>query len=189
MYDYDYEAYILLLLRLLCFLREDNPAAFSALVKESGQLCLDSAYELADLFLLGDAGFLDLDFEDDGEYELTILCLSHPVIDRFLALNDECNAIRIGGHVEQIRKKVFDIVEFYACGTTNCVCRFNVSFDASSALVRLTLSPDCYEPLELANSLVDMLLHFQQENQRMEALLGSGEASGLALDDIEKEAA
>lgn len=190
MYGYDYEEYILLVLRLLCFLRKNNPTAFDALINAVDELDVECSDELIQLVMLGEGGLFELDVEDDDEYEYTVLCLSHPSINRFLSLSEECQRLGVIGHVERVRKKVQDAVEFYACGTTNSVCNFNVSFGTCCANIRLVLSPDCYTPLELTNSLIDMFLYFEQENQKLEKLLKQAEEDDEpTLDYREQEAA
>lgn len=189
MYDYKYEESILLALRLLAFLREAHPETFTTLIQEIEELNLDSAYELADLFLMGVGGFLDLGTADEEDSELSALYISHPSINRFLALNEACKTIGMVSHVEQVRRKLHDIVEFYATGLTSSVYGIDVSFCAHAAHIRLTLSPDYYSPLEFANSLVDMLLHIRQENQRLEGLLEKSETTEPVFELAEQEVA
>lgn len=191
MYDYDYEVCVLLVLRLLCFLRKNNLAAFDALIKIADEFDMENSDELIELIMLGEGGLFELDAESEEDYEYTVLCLSHPSINRFLSLSEECQCRGVGGHIERVRKKVQDTVEFYACGTTNSVCHLTVSFGTCCANIRLVLSPDCYAPLELANSVIDMLLYFEQENQRLEKLLKQSEDNDdePTLDYMEQEAA
>jgi hypothetical protein len=188
-YDYEYEESILLALRLLSFLREDHPETFTTLIQEIEELNLDSAYELADLFLMGAGGFLDLGTADEEDSELSVLYISHPSINRFLTLNEACKTIGMVTHVEQVRKKFHDIVEFYATGLTSSVYGIDISFGAHTAHIRLILSPDYYSPLEFANSLIDMLLYIRQENQRLEGLLEESKATEPVFELAEQEAA
>ncbi len=189
MYDYEYEESILLALRLLAFLREDHPETFTTLIQEIEELNLDSAYELADLFLIGVGGFLDLGTADEEDSELSVLQIFHPSINRFLTLNEACKAIGMVSHVEQVRKKIQDVVEFYATGLTSSVYDMDISFSAHTVHIRLTLSPDYYSPLEFANSLIDMLLYIRQENQRLEALLEKSEATEPVFELAKQEVA
>lgn len=170
MYGYDYEGDVLLLLRLLRFLHDEDPVSFSELLDLDDELDEDAIFELSELVLFGGyCSFIEQEFDDENE--MNIMEISHPAIDRFLVLSEEWREMGGGGRTEVFRRKVQDTAEFYFCGEVSSVFDMNVSFGESSALIRLTLSPDCYEPLRLANSLVDFLLYFKQENRHLECLV------------------
>lgn len=188
MYDYNYTEDVLLLLRLLRFLREDDPAGTEELIRTYDELNDDTVYEIAEAAIWGGYGFIEMDY--DEECEMSIACLSHPVINRFLSLAEEWQEASGGGSAELFQKKVQDLVEFYVCCGSHSVFEMNFSFSTGAAWIRLTLSPDCYEPLLFANSLVDLLLCFKQENKRLEELLKEHAAGNPpVLNAAKKEAA
>ena len=168
MYDYEYEEDVLLTLRLLKYLQEENPDRAQDAVAVFKTLAPEDPYEFIE-YTFCDI-FTDITFDSDEAEELTIATFSHPGIDRFYALLARLELIE-GQQTGASRKKVHDIVEFFLCGATYSVFQFSVQVVDASVTINLQLSPDCYDPLPFFNSFIDMLLYFQQESQRLEELI------------------
>ena len=168
MYDYEYENEILLSLRILKYLQEENPGSAQDAVNIFKTLAPEDVYGVID-YMFWDI-FPNITFSSDADDELTIATFSHPEIDRFCALAmrlDHAKGLQSGAN----RRKVHDLVEFFLCGPTASVLQFNIQVVEASVMINVHLSPDCYEPLLFFNSFIDMLLYFQQENQRLEELI------------------
>ena len=168
MYDNEYEDEVLLTLRLLKYLQEENPGSAQDAVNIFKTLDPEDVYGFID-YVFWDI-FPDITFTSDANEEITIATFSHPEIDRFCTLAvrlDHAKGLQSGAN----QKKVHDIVEFFLCGTTDSVLQFNIRVVEASVTITVHLSPDCYEPLSFFNSFIDMLLYFRQESQRLEELI------------------
>ena len=168
MYDYEYEEEVLLTLRLLKYLQEENPDRAQDAVATFKTLATEDPYEFIE-YTFWDI-FTDITFDSDEAEELTIATFSHPGIDRFYALATRLELIA-GQQTGASQKKVHDIVEFFLCGATYSVFQFSIQAVETSVTINLQLSPDCYDPLPFFNSFIDMLLYFRQESQRLEELI------------------
>lgn len=168
MYDYEYEEDVLLTLRLLKYLQEESPARAQEAAELFRTLDPEDPCEFVEYTFW--AIFTDLIFDSDVADELTVATLSHPKIDRFFSLARQLELM--GGEISgAIQRKVHDVVEFFLCGPTHSVLQLNTQAVGSSIKIELWLSPDCYDHLPFVNSFIDMLLYFQQENQRLEELI------------------
>lgn len=114
--------------------------------------------------------FADAEFQNDEENEFSSVEFSHPEIDRFLALSRKLAGEK-GLLGTAWLRKVQDIVEYFVGGESYSIIGRTVRFAGGEAVVHLDFSPDCYEPFAFADSLMDMLAWFQQENRRMEGHL------------------
>ena len=92
---------------------------------------------------------------------------SHPDIDRLYELGSRCRD-EYGSLSNAWRRKIQDIAEYYILGTSHSIYSFDYHFSTGGVVFEARLSPDCYEPELLGNSLVDMQLHVQQELRRIE---------------------
>lgn len=77
-----------------------------------------------------------------------------------------------------------DITEYFVLGATNSVYKFSQHIAGDHVVLEFCLSPDYYEPLYFANSLVDLLRYCQCSIRRIEAKLAERET-----ENIRKEAA
>lgn len=168
MYDYDYETDVLLVLRLLKYLQEQDQTAATSLIQWQKKFDPDMMYELAESIIW--EIFADVEFESDTDWENSIANFSHPIIDRLYELGGRLNRIQ-GSPAGSWQRKIHDIVEFYVCGASYSIMDLNVTAIESFIQIKVLFSPDCYEPLLFGNSMVDVLLYCQRECQRLEGLL------------------
>lgn len=172
MYDYDYEEDILLILRLLKFLHGQDPEAAKKLVGIFKEFTPDEMYELTDLVLW--EIFDGVVFDSAPDDESSIVTISHPAIDRLYELGQRLESAR-GRFAVGWLQKIHDIVEFFVCGASNSVYSLELRFFGSRVELQMRLSPDCYEPILLGNSLVDVLLYAQRESAWLERLVSQAE--------------
>jgi len=168
MYDYDYEADILLVLRLLKFLKEQDPQAAANMTKLYEEWGLDELYELPEIILW--EIFDDVTFDEDPEFETSIVTFSHPVFDRLCELGQQLEALR-GRIAGGWQRKIQDILEFFACGASYSVDCLQMRFIGGKGTVDIHFSGNCYEPVYFANSLVDALLYCKRECLRLEEMI------------------
>ncbi len=170
MYDFEYESEILLCLRLLKFLHMRSPDLVKRVAEVYTELNEDEMYVLVDELIWNI--FEGVDFDTDEFEELSIMHFSHPDIDQLL-LTGSRSTVGYGALSNAWRRKIQDISEFFVVGMTNSVLRLSHHFSANGVVFEMVLSPDCYEPLLFANSLIDMVLYCQQELQRLEEKLAN----------------
>ena len=168
MYGYDYEEDVLLSLRVLRYLYEESPVRAQEVADIFKALDPDEMYEFVE-YAFWDI-FTDAAFDSEDDSGMGTIDVSHPAIDRFYELAGQLELSR-GGDGRGSCRKIHDVVEFFLCGASYSLYDFNVQFCGIGVRVKLTLSTDCYDPLPFFNSFIDMLLYFQQENQRIEELL------------------
>lgn len=176
MYDYDYETEVLLVLRLLKYLQEQNRAAATSLIQWQKKFDPDMMYELAESIIW--EIFADVEFDSDTEWENSIANFSHPIIDRLYELGCRLSNLQ-GRSAGSWRRKIHDIVEFYVCGASYSIMDLDVTAIENVVQIKVLFSPDCYEPILFGNSMVDVLLHCQRECRRLEEVLRlGGETTG-----------
>lgn len=163
MYDCEYEEEILTLLRILKFLHlRDNAIDFGTLFC-GVELDMDNLYELADCALW--ELFEDMASGSDEEDETEYILASDPLIERNLALCNEWYGITTGiADVGKLR----DCAEWFLSGL---LWDYSGVVNGDGYFLKLSLSPEYYDSLVLGSAMVDMLLFFQQENTRLEAML------------------
>ena len=127
--------------------------------------------------------FDDVNFFFDEEYEATVVQCSHPVIDRLYELGRASDP-KHGSRQSVWSKKLHDITEYFVLGATNSVYKFSQHIAGDHVVLEFCLSPDYYEPLYFANSLVDLLRYCQCSIRRIEAKLAERET-----ENTRKEAA
>lgn len=165
MYGYEYEGDVLLVLRLLKYLHMHDPDTVKRVIELYKELNLDEMFVMVEEILW--SIFDDVTFDSDEFDETSIVYFSHPDIDRLYELGSRCKD-EYGSLSNAWRRKIQDIAEYFILGTSNSVYGLGHHFSTSGVVFETRLSPDCYEPELFANSLVDMLLHVQQELRRME---------------------
>lgn len=119
----------------------------------------------------------------DCLYEATVVQCSHPIIDR-LYEQGRASDPKHGSRQSVWSKKLHDITEYFVLGATNSVYKFSQHIAGDHVILEFCLSPDYYEPLYFANSLVDLLRYCQCSIRRIEAKLAERET-----ENIRKEAA
>ena len=184
MYGYDYEEDILLILRLFKFLYDQNLEAAKRIAETSKKFTPDEMYDLTDMLIW--EIFNDVVFDSDPETEASIVTCSHPSIDRLFELGPRLESAR-GRFAAGWLQKISDIVEFFICGASNSLYGLELRFLGSHVEIELRLSPDCYEPIQFGNSLLDVLLYVQRENARLEQRVRQAEEE--TENEIRKEAA
>lgn len=127
--------------------------------------------------------FDDVNFFFDEEYEATVVQCSHPIIDR-LYEQGRASDPKHGSRQSVWSKKLHDITEYFVLGATNSVYKFSQHIAGDHVILEFCLSPDYYEPLYFANSLVDLLRYCQCSIRRIEAKLAERET-----ENTRKEAA
>ena len=165
MYGCEYKFDILLCLRLLKFLYMQAPETAKQVVEMYGAVDVDEICVVIEE-IMWDI-FSDVTFDSDEFDELTTVYFSHPDIDRLYMLGRQ-ESDKHGSLTNAWRKKIQDIAEFYACGSTHSVLKVSCHFSAMGVIFEMKLSPDCYEPICFGNSLVDMVLCCQRDLRRLE---------------------
>ena len=163
MYGIEYEDDILLLLRMIKFLHMQSPDAAHIFCQSH------PVVDMEELLMVID--------------EATVVQCSHPVIDRLYELGRASDP-KHGSRQSVWSKKLHDITEYFVLGATNSVYKFSQHIAGDHVVLEFCLSPDYYEPLYFANSLVDLLRYCQCSVRRIEAKLAERET-----ENIRKEAA
>lgn len=172
MYGYDYESDVLLLLRLLKYLHEQDPKTAERLSAYWEKIDPEFLFDTVENILW--EIFSDVEFDEDPEWEATIATFSHPVIDRLYELGRRLERSQ-GRHRGSWQQKIHDIVEFFICGASYSIAELNVRATDGNVKIKVRYSYDCYDPVPFGNSLVDVLLYCQQENERLEKLIEQAE--------------
>ena len=172
MYNYDYEADVLLFLRLAKYLHSQNPAALEKILEMYADFDLAFLFELCESIIWEIC--TDAVFDQEEECEVTFCTFSHPLMNRFCTLSGDWSIVS-GQTADAWRWKLGDIAEYYLMGLNYSVSRMECYPRRNHAELRTWFSPDFYDPADFGNSLVDLLLYLQQENQRLENLLKEAE--------------
>ena len=181
MYGIEYEDDILLLLRMIKFLHMQSPDAAHIFCQSHPVVDMEELLMVIDE-VMWDI-FDDVNFFFDEEYEATVVQCSHPIIDR-LYERGRASDPKHGSRQSVWSKKLHDITEYFVLGATNSVYKFSQHIAGDHVILEFCLSPDYYEPLYFANSLVDLLRYCQCSVRRIEAKLAERET-----ENIRKEAA
>ena len=181
MYGIEYEDDILLLLRMIKFLHMQSPDAAHIFCQSHPVVDMEELLMVIDE-VMWDI-FDDVNFFFDEEYEATVVQCSHPIIDR-LYEQGRASDPKHGSRQSVWSKKLHDITEYFVLGATNSVYKFSQHIAGDHVILEFCLSPDYYEPLYFANSLVDLLRYCQCSVRRIEAKLAERET-----ENIRKEAA
>lgn len=181
MYGIEYEDDILLLLRMIKFLHMQSPDAAHIFCQSHPVVDMEELLMVIDE-VMWDI-FDDVNFFFDEEYEATVVQCSHPIIDR-LYERGRASDPKHGSRQSVWSKKLHDITEYFVLGATNSVYKFSQHIVGDHVILEFCLSPDYYEPLYFANSLVDLLRYCQCSIRRIEAKLAERET-----ENTRKEAA
>lgn len=104
-----------------------------------------------------------------------------------LPVGQKTNAAVVGRLMNNIKLGYYPTdpdTEYFVLGATNSVYKFSQHIAGDHVILEFCLSPDYYEPLYFANSLVDLLRYCQCSIRRIEAKLAERET-----ENIRKEAA
>lgn len=165
MYGLQYEDDVLLFLRLMKFLHTQYPKTAELICKEHPTIDEDEMYMILEELLWNVLD--DVEIDSDEFDETSILYCSHPDIDRLYDMGRKLSHAQ-GILPQAWNKKLHDIVEFFVIGATNSVLELSQIISGSHVVLKLRLSPDCYEPFYFANSLIDLILYCQSRLRRME---------------------
>lgn len=172
MYDYEYEDDILLVLRLMKYLHQQDPKALRAALDDYGTFSADTFYESVETMIWEIYSDSYSTGDDDG---FVIEAFSHPELDRFCRLGGSwCKSLGCPANVW--KRRVQDTVEYYLVDGSYSVWDLQYFYSDASVEVRVWLSPDSYDPVPYGNSLVDLLLYLRRANEQLEALLQGQEA-------------
>lgn len=176
MYGIEYEDDILLLLRMIKFLHMQSPDAAHIFCQSHPVVDMEELLMVIDE-VMWDI-FDDVNFFFDEEYEATVVQCSHPIIDR-LYEQGRASDPKHGSRQSVWSKKLHDITEYFVLGATNSVYKFSQHIAGDHVILEFCLSPDYYEPLYFANSLVDLLRYCQCSIRRIEAKLAERETENI----------
>lgn len=178
MYGIEYEDDILLLLRMIKFLHMQSPDAAHIFCQSYPVVDMEELLMVIDE-VMWDI-FDDVNFFFDEEYEATVVQCSHPIIDR-LYEQGRASDPKHGSRQSVWSKKLHDITEYFVLGATNSVYKFSQHIAGDHVVLEFCLSPDYYEPLYFANSLVDLLRYCQCSIRRIEAKLAERETENICM--------
>lgn len=166
MYGYEYETDVLFMLRLAKYLYGQDPDALKKVLEIYPEFDLCLLFELSECIIWEICG--DVVFDSEDEFEITFCTFAHPIINRFCELSAARNS---GRPTVAWQRKLADIVEYFLRGIHYSVVKIACYSGEGSAKLRAWFSQDCYDSGDFGSSLVDMLLFFQRENERLEWLL------------------
>ena len=170
MYDYEYEDDVLMVLRLMKYLHQQDPQELEMLLNWYKTFNSDTFYECAESVIW--SIFDDTQVEDDDE--ITIETFRHPALKRFYHLGRQW-CVSLGCNANVWRRTVQDVVQYFLVGGSYSVWNLKYAFSPENVEIKVWLSPDSYEPIPFGNSLVDLLRYLQRENERLAALLSDQE--------------
>lgn len=176
MYDYYYELDVLFFLRLARYLHGQDPAALKKILSMApefdllllGELCESITWAICSQVII-ETELLWNEYLGE-EFEITLCTFTHPIINRFCELSTEWCQVS-GQSTAAWQEKLSNIAEYYLLGASDSLSRMECRSTGGSAKIRAWFSLDSYDPPSFGNSVVDMLLRVQQENERLEMLL------------------
>ena len=176
MYEHEYEWEILGFLRMLKYVwqRDTN------ILAELGGFCRCAEIDVNDIFelsfvLLTEYICVDLpDDDSDDPYgdEFTRFILSEPELDEYLDLIAKLEEIHFNTGRCTGWNKLRDAVEMFA---GNVLFDFKIAWCGSGGgcAIYLWPPPEWYAPIELANSIIDLMTYISAEIDRMKAELAA----------------
>lgn len=171
MYDYEYEWEVLGFLRMLKYAWQMNQAVLTELSHFLGnQMDINTIYEEAAPLLLVEylcTDYLEDEAEDPYDGELPCYGLSEPDLNEFLKLCEQIDTIYFGTWYSVGERKLRDAAELFVVGGANTVVDFKLTRRSGVCSLIFWLSPDCYQPIEFGNSIIDLITYIRAENTRM----------------------
>lgn len=174
MYDHEYEWDILGFLRMLKYVWQRDKDILADLVRDYRCVEIDTE----DIFELSVAlltEYICVDMPDDGSDdsygdEFTRFILSEPELDEYLDLiakleENHFNTTRCTGW-----NKLRDAVEMFM---GNVLYDFKIVPCEAGCVIYLWPPPDYYDPIEFANSIIDLMTYIGVEIDRMKAELAA----------------
>jgi len=185
MYGYRREEDLLLSLRLMKYLHQQDPAALKKILELEDSFDEDTIPIIAEYAVweicqdsVGSYEVMHVEYDFDGEtycdeYEVEAAEFTHPAIIRFGRLSSKWNSLK--GYPIGAWQGKFSLAVNYFLGGCESFCNLECLTRGASGRIKVWLSPDCYDPLEFGNALVDLLLWLQKENERLERALKEAE--------------
>ena len=174
MYDHEYEWQILGFLRILKYIWQRNKSILADLVRDyrCGEIDTEDIFELS-MALLTEYICVDMpDDDSDDSYgdEFTRFILSEPELDDFLTLIAQIETLRFRTTEYTGRNKLRDAVEMFM---GNVLYDFKIVPCEAGCVIYLWPPPDYYDPIEFANSIIDLMTYIGVEIDRMKAELAA----------------
>lgn len=177
MYDHEYEWQILGFLRILKYIWQRNKSILADLVRDyrCGEIDTEDIFELSVMLLVE---YICVDYlpEDDpndfyGE-EYTCYLLMESELDEYLALIAKLEEVHFNTARCTGWNKLRDAVEMFV---GNVLFDFKIARCDSGGGCEIYLwpPPDYYDPIEFANSIIDLMAYIGAEIDRMKAELAA----------------
>lgn len=175
MYDHEYEWQILGFLRMLKYIWLRNKSILADLVRDyrCGEIDTEDIFELSVMLLVE---YICVDYlpEDDpndfyGE-EYTCYLLMESELDDFLTLIAQIETLRFRTTECTGRNKLRDAVEMFM---GDVLYDFKIVPCEAGCVIYLWPPPDYYDPIEFANSIIDLMAYIGAEIDRMKAELAA----------------
>lgn len=169
MYNYDYEFEVLATLRVLKLLHSKRPEVLPGVLSFWDAMDMDTVEEIAcnavwELFDQWECAI-------DEETELEVITVTDALFLRYLELSRRWYTVHVGGCGGAHVQKFQDLACFALQSLGSSIYDITFQHGPDSMVLRLWLSPDCYEPSTLAHSVVDFLLTLEMEIDQMDELL------------------
>lgn len=181
MYDYEYEADILLFLRLMKFLHTEHPFVLEQIIKDYPAADEENIWMILDELLMT---VFDEGAPDEGDDMMTVR-FSDERIDRLYTQGCKHSEI-LPYQINAWQEKIKDVFLFYVAGISYSVFDIRYHFSGDGVKFDITLSPDCYEPSIFLNSIINMILYCKRDLARIESAEAKAQAAHAS---IRKEAA
>ncbi len=175
MYDHEYEWQILGFLRMLKYIWQRNKSILADLLRDyrCGEIDTEDIFELSVVLLVE---YICVDYlpEDDpndfyGE-EYTCYLLMESEMDDYLTLIAQIETLRFRTTECTGRNKLRDAVEMFM---GNVLYDFKIVPCEAGCVIYLWPPPDYYDPIEFANSIIDLMTYINAEIDRMKAELAA----------------
>ncbi len=181
MYGHRYEDELLLSLRIMKCLHQQDPSALIKALKQEDRFDEDTMPYIAEYLIWEICQDVVVSYENldeevyGGEYEIQIIEFTHPAINQFGRLNCEWSSYN-GCSTGAWQRKFSDAVLFFL-GSCRSIGGFECLSHGAFSRIKVRTSPDCYDYLEFGNALVDLLCWLRKENERLERMLKGTENS------------
>ena len=174
MYDHEYEWDILGFLRMLKYVWQRDKDILADLVRDyrCGKIDTEDIFELS-MALLTEYICVDMpDDDSDDSYgdEFTRFILSEPELDEYLDMIAKLEEIHFNTARCTGWNKLRDAVEMFV---GNVLFDFKIVPCEAGCVIYLWPPPEWYAPIELANSIIDLMTYINAEIDRMKAELAA----------------
>ena len=173
MYDYEYEWQVLGFLRMLKYVCQRNKDILADLARDyrCTEIDTEDIFELSVMLL---AEYICVDYlpEDDPNdfygAEYTCYLLMEPELNEFLKLIAQIENLRFRAAECTGRNKLRDAVEMFV---GDVLYDFKIVPCEIGCVIYLWPPPDWHDPIEFANSIIDLMAYIGAEIDRMKAEL------------------